>query len=68
VHRAGDRDAEDAGAFVRFLARTRRIADVTDTIPDSVRLARDHKSHAVVREADSVRRLRRVWIARKEFP
>lgn len=63
VHPAGDRDEEDARAFVRFLARRRRIAAEEEGPADSQRLARERKSHAVVREADGVRRLRRVWIA-----
>ncbi|HTR03546.1 MAG TPA: hypothetical protein VMN82_10160 [Thermoanaerobaculia bacterium] len=67
VRPADDGDAEDARAFVRFLARRRRIADAS-AAPDSVALARARKSHAVVRDADGVRRLRRVWIARKEDP
>jgi hypothetical protein len=62
VHPAGDRDEEDARAFVRFLARRGRIAAETEDA-DSVRLARERKSHAVVRDNDGVRRLRRVWIA-----
>ena len=65
THVAGDRDAEDARAFVRFLARGGRIADATAAPPDSARLARENKTHAVVREEDGVRRLRRVWIAAK---
>ncbi len=68
VHPSGQRDAEDARAFVRFLARARRIAEAPDGRPDSVLLARERKSHAVVREPDGVRRLRRVWIARRESP
>jgi hypothetical protein len=68
VHRAEDRDANDARAFVRFLARRRRIA-LTESAPlDSQQLARAGHSHAVVLEADGVRRLRRGWIARKETP
>jgi hypothetical protein len=67
VHPAGDGDAEDARAFARFLARGQRIADAGAASPDSVRLARDRKSHAVVREPDGVRRLRRVWISGKEL-
>ena len=63
VHRAGDRDEEDARAFVRFLARRRRIASEEENAADSERLARERKSHAVVRENDGIRRLRRVWIA-----
>jgi hypothetical protein len=66
VHPAGEIDADDARAFVRSLARGRRIADTQDAAPDALRLARSGKSHAVVREADGIRRLRRVWIARKE--
>jgi hypothetical protein len=66
VHAAGDRDVEDARAFVRFLARAERIADASREHPDSVRLARDRKTHAVLREPDGVRRLRRVWMAGKE--
>ena len=63
VHAAGEPDAEDARAFVRFLARRGRIADAGAGLRDSVALARARKSHAVVREADGVRRLRRIWIA-----
>jgi hypothetical protein len=63
VHPASDRDEEDARAFVRFLARRRRIAAEEEGPADSERLARERKSHVVVREADGVRRLRRVWIA-----
>lgn len=65
THAAGDRDAEDARAFVRFLARQRRIAGDAEDASDSERLARERKSHAVVREPDGVRRLRRIWIAAK---
>lgn len=68
LHAAGDRDADDARAFVRFLARGRRIADARGADPDPLALARTGNSHAVVRERDGVRRLRRVWIARKETP
>jgi hypothetical protein len=68
VHRAEDRDANDARAFVRFLARHRRIAQIRSTPSDSQQLARAGHSHAVVLEADGVRRLRRAWIARKETP
>jgi hypothetical protein len=68
VHPAGDRDAEDARAFVRFLARAGRIADASGEFPDSLSLARERKSHAVVREPDGALRLRRVWIERKEPP
>ncbi|MEP6995337.1 MAG: hypothetical protein ABI968_12500 [Acidobacteriota bacterium] len=65
VHAAGDREADDARAFVRFLARRGRIAAETEDASDTRRLARERKSHAVVREHDGVRRLRRVWIAAK---
>ena len=65
VHAAGDLDEEDARAFVRFLARRGRIADVAGAAPDSVALARRRQSHAVVRDPDGVRRLKRVWIARE---
>lgn len=65
VHPAVDRDEEDARAFVRFLARLRRIAGENEDAADSLHLARERKSHAVVREADGVCRLRRVWIAVK---
>lgn len=67
-HPAGDGDADDARAFVRFLARGDRIAAADGARPDSMRLARERKSHAVIREPDGVRRLRRVWIAGKEMP
>ena len=63
VHRAENRDADDARAFVRFLARRRRIVETRSTHPDSQLLARAGHSHAVVLDADGVRRLRRVWIA-----
>jgi hypothetical protein len=66
VHPAGDRDAEDARAFVRFLARGQRIADAAGALPDTLSLARKGKSHAVIREPDGVRRLRRICIAGKE--
>lgn len=66
IHRAGDRDEEDARAFVRHLARTSRIAETGGAFPDSEPLAREGKSHAVVREEDGVRRLRRVWISKGE--
>jgi hypothetical protein len=65
THQAGDRDEEDARAFVRFLARQRRIASDAEDASDSERLARERKSHAVVRDPDGVRRLRRIWIAAK---
>ena len=63
VHPAADRDEEDAKAFVRFLARRRRIAGEDEGGADSLRLVRERKSHKIVRERDGVRRLRRVWIA-----
>ncbi len=66
VHPAGRDDAEDARAFVRFLARRGRIAEAARHPPDSLTLARERKSHAVIREEDGVRRLRRIWIAGKE--
>ena len=65
VHRSEERDAEDARAYVRFLARRRRIAEAPS---DSLRLALTGHTHAVVLESDGVRRLRRAWIARKETP
>ena len=46
--------------------RRGRIAEVARHPPDSLTLARERKSHAVVREEDGVRRLRRIWIAGKE--
>ncbi len=63
VHRAGDRDADDARAFVRFLARRRRIGETRSVSLDSQQLAGAGHSHAVVLETDGVRRLRRAWIA-----
>jgi hypothetical protein len=66
VHPAAGRDEDDAKAFVRFLARRRRIAGEDEDAADSLRLALARKTHAVVREPDGVRRLRRVWIAAKE--
>jgi hypothetical protein len=63
VQPAADRDEEDAKAFVRFLARRRRIAGEDESAADSLRLVRERKSHKVVRERDGVRRLRRIWIA-----
>lgn len=63
VHPAASRDEEDAKAFVRFLARRGRIAGEDEDAADSIRLALERKSHAVVREPDGIRRLRRVWIA-----
>ncbi len=68
VHRAVERDAEDACAFVRFLARLGRIAEARSALSDSQQLARTGHTHAVVLESDGVRRLRRAWIARKETP
>ncbi len=65
-HPASDRDADDARAFVRFLARRRAIADETEGRAATRRLASEGKSHAVVREEDGIRRLRRVWIAKEE--
>ncbi len=65
-HPASERDADDARAFVRFLARRRAIADETEGRAATRMLARDGKSHAVVREEDGIRRLRRVWIAEEE--
>ena len=69
VHPAADRDEEDAKAFVRFLVRRRRIAGEDELAGarawDSLRLVRERKSHAIVREPDGVRRLRRIWIASK---
>ena len=67
VHRAGERDEDDARAFVRFLARRGRIAPAVSTRSTSVQLARTGHSHEVVLEADGVRRLRRAWIAAKEM-
>ncbi|HEY3203877.1 MAG TPA: hypothetical protein VGL03_09475 [Thermoanaerobaculia bacterium] len=63
VHRAEDTDEEDARAFVRFLVRRDQIAAESERPPESERLAFERKTHAVVREDDGVRRLRRVWIA-----
>lgn len=63
VHPAADRDEEDAKAFVRFLARRRRIAGEEENPADTRRLALARKTHAVVREPDGVKRLRRIWIA-----
>ena len=65
VHRAGAPDEEDARAFVRFLARLDRIADAGDAEPDSRSFAKAGKTHAVVRGPDGIRRVRRVWIARR---
>jgi hypothetical protein len=66
VHRAGSRDEEDARAFVRFLARRQRIADAGDAEPDSRSFIREGRSHAVVRGPDGIRRVRRVWVSRRE--
>lgn len=68
VHRAGEDDADDARAFVRFLARRGRIAPTARAASNSVELVRSGHSHEVVLEADGVRRLRRAWIAGKETP
>jgi hypothetical protein len=59
---ATSRDAEDARAFVRFLARRRAIADEVEARSSTSRLVRERKSHAVVREPDGVRRVRRMWV------
>lgn len=58
---ARDEEAEDARAFVRFLARTGRIAGETEQ-DSSTGLFRKGTSHVVLREEDGVRRVRRVWI------
>ena len=68
VHRAGEGDADDARAFVRFLARRGRIAPAVSARSTAAELARAGHSHEVVLEADGVRRLRRAWIAGKETP
>ena len=68
VHRSGEGDADDARAFVRFLARRGRIAPAVSAPSTSAQLARAGHSHEVLIEADGVRRLRRAWIARKETP
>jgi len=68
VHRAGENDANDARAFVRFLARRGCIAPAPGPSPSPVELVRAGHSHEVVLEDDGVRRLRRAWIARKETP
>lgn len=65
VHAADERDADDARAFVRFLVRRGSVAAVGRGAPDPVALARERKSHAVVRDPDGVRRLKRIWIARE---
>jgi hypothetical protein len=64
MHPATARDAEDARAFVRFLARRRAIADEVEAAAPTPRLVSEGKSHAVVREDDGIRRVRRVWIAK----
>jgi len=66
VHVAKNRDEEDARAFVRHLARLGRIAAFSSRRPDAVALAKARHSHAVVRGADGVRRLRRFWFSGKE--
>ncbi len=68
MHPASARDADDARAFVRFLARRRAIADELEAATPTPRLARDGKSHAVVKDEDGVRRVRRVWIEEEEDP
>jgi hypothetical protein len=62
MHAASARDADDARAFVRFLARRRAIADEVEAAVPTPRLVREGKSHAVVKEVDGVRRVRRMWI------
>jgi hypothetical protein len=64
THPARDADADDARAFVRHLARRRAIADDREAADSTTRLVRARKSHAVFREEDGVRRLRRIWIER----
>jgi hypothetical protein len=66
MHAASTRDADDARAFVRFLARRRAIADDAEAAAPTPRLVREGKSHAVVREQDGVRRVRRMWIEQEE--
>ena len=66
VQVAQNRDEEDARAFVRHLVRLGRIAESTARRPDSLTLAKSRRTHAVVRDADGVRRLRRIWISGKE--
>jgi hypothetical protein len=66
VRLARDRDEEDARSFVRHLVRLGRIADTSARRPDALTLAKSRRTHAVVREADGVRRLRRIWISDKE--
>lgn len=65
VQRAADPEAADARAFVRFLARRRRIAPDSGRPPLVEELVREGRTHAVVREEDGVRRLRRVWIGKR---
>jgi hypothetical protein len=60
--RSGDQDAEDARAFVRFLARRGRIAPAAAAAPATIELFRQGWSHVVVPEPDGVRRLRRAWV------
>jgi hypothetical protein len=66
MHAATSRDADDARAFVRFLARRRAIADDVEAGAPTPRLVREGKSHAVVKDDDGMRRVRRVWIAEEE--
>lgn len=61
VHPAGIAEEEDARAWVRFLARTDRIAPEGATAT-ALELFRLKVSHRVVREEDGVRRLRRAWV------
>ena len=65
MHAASSHDADDARAFVRFLARRRAIADEVEAGAPTPRLVREGKSHAVIREDDGVRRVRRVWITKE---
>jgi hypothetical protein len=65
MHPATSRDADDARAFVRYLARRRAIADEVEAAAPTPRLVRAGKSHAVVKEEDGVRRVRRMWIAKE---
>jgi hypothetical protein len=66
THAATSRDVEDARAFVRFLARRRAIADEVEARSPTSRLVRERKSHAVVREPDGIRRVRRMWVQGKD--
>jgi hypothetical protein len=68
MHPATPRDADDARAFVRFLARRRAIADEVEAAAPTSRLVREGKSHAVVEEEDGIRRVRRVWIEKEGNP